>query len=137
MGYTHYWKLSRNFNQTEWNQIKTDVKSIVAYAMKQPFAQLDVLYAIDHFNINGIGDDSYEDFCIQREKTSFDFCKTARRPYDAICVAVLIYLDTMYSNKFSCSSDGYPKDWEQGLKLVQEALPQHINDLRIPYTVIN
>lgn len=54
------------------------------------------------------------------DQRGWSFCKTARKPYDVVVVACLIFLAADYG--FDVSSDGDVEEWEPGEKLVAEAL---------------
>ena len=54
---------------------------------------------------NGRDEDGHETFMIERTGTSWEFCKTARKPYDVYVVACLILLHH-YNPEFVWSSDG-------------------------------
>ena len=43
---------------------------------------------------------------IHRCEYEFYFCKTARKPYDAVCVALAIFMATCFPRHFSWHSDG-------------------------------
>lgn len=47
----------------------------------------------------------------------FDFCKTARKPYDQVVTAVLILCERFCPNWRDITSDGTPADWEPALEL--------------------
>ena len=69
---------------------------------------------------NGVGDDSYEScyFALDNEDYGFNFCKTARQPYDgAVCLALLCF-KKYFGEDFSYSSDGNSED--EGWKLATE-----------------
>lgn len=110
MGYTHYWRHSGLTNY-DWNKITHYVKKIADASD----VEVEIDFQPDYIRLNGIDDDSYEDFYISVESQS-DFCKTARRPYDEIVVAILMLLEDMCPT-FSWSSDGDPEDHVDGLAL--------------------
>jgi len=60
----------------------------------------------DRIMFNGLGEDGYETMEIKRTVDDFYCCKTARNPYDAVCVAVLIFMETCFRTQFSWHSDG-------------------------------
>jgi hypothetical protein len=77
---------------------------------------------------NGLGEDSHETFgwdaiCpinpIHRagKPFYFDFCKTARKPYDAVVTACLILLKQTYGEAVQVSSDGSWSEWQAGRDL--------------------
>src|SRR6266852_6136568 len=95
---------------------------------------------------NGAGDDSCETFCLNRvrppkqahhERRGWDFCKTARRPYDLAVTAALCYLATVTDPiSHSVSSDGHGRDYLDGLEEARRALPRYANILDIPMDIL-
>ena len=78
---------------------------------------------------NGIGDDGHETLFIPSVLTlgDFEFCKTARKPYDLIVTAV--YATLAHIGGVDCvevSSDGCSEDWVEGCDLASEILGQTI-----------
>lgn len=51
------------------------------------------------------------------ETFAFDFCKTARKPYDVMVVAALCRMAECGEDTIRVSSDGKPEDWEAGARL--------------------
>lgn len=121
MGYTNYWENHREFTADEWNALCSITKSIIKQAKLQgidivreyddhrpPQIDRDTGIPLAHgfyIRFNGKDDDGHETFCLSRGKTSFDCCKTARKPYDAVCVAILLTAQQI-NDKFSFRSDG-------------------------------
>lgn len=165
MGYTHYWTQKRNFTIAQWQQVITDLKAILHHAQHVEGIALangcgeggtSPEINDDRFAFNGLGDDSHETFVIHRkvqpleeyqtkDQRGWDFCKTARKPYDAVVVACLCYLATVTrkeeptthepiigSEVYSVSSDGGTDDFLAGLDLARVALPQYGNVLDLP-----
>ncbi len=52
---------------------------------------------------------------------SFNFCKTARKPYDEIVTAILAVVDKLAPGALEIGSDGDESDWEEGLALAKKA----------------
>lgn len=52
-------------------------------------------------------------------KGVFNFCKTARKPYDAVVTAVLMRAKLHYGNAVDVSSDGTWDEWAQGRALYE------------------
>lgn len=168
MGYTHYWNQERNLTKAQWAAVIADIRTIIAYAQHDCGIALangmgdggtspEINEA--HISFNGVGDDSHETFFITRtirtkpeyegERTDWGFCKTARKPYDAVVTACLCYLTTVTrredptshepiigSEAWDASSDGFGKDFLVGLDLARKALPQYGNVLDIPMGVM-
>lgn len=136
MGYTHYWTHECQFTESEWLTISKDIKAICT-ATKAAGVPLDVSIGeiVDGgfvTFVNGVGDDAHETFCLYQSPGGWDFCKTARKPYDLAVTACLCYLESVYSDKFSVDSDGYAEDWKDGVDLAKSALPRLDSTLRIP-----
>ncbi|UGY23790.1 hypothetical protein HU675_0038565 [Bradyrhizobium septentrionale] len=169
MGYTHYWTQKRDFTKTQWTEITADIKAILAHAQHVEGIVLagaggegktSPQFDADAIMFNGLGDDSHETFVVHRkrppleewqtpDRRGWDFCKTARKPYDRAVVACLCYLATVTrkedptthepiigSEAFSVSSDGDTADFLAGLDMARVALPQYGNVLDLPLTLM-
>ncbi len=108
MGYTHYWE-----GEAPIAKALPIIEKIVAQGARQgiPLAGWDgegePVITAEEIRFNGVGDDAHETFAIVAGETGFAFCKTARKPYDAIVVAILIALSEVEGpSTFSWSSDG-------------------------------
>jgi hypothetical protein len=167
MGFTHYFTQNRSFTVAEFKTVQNDVQQILKYAQHEagvplangagePSTSPDVNSKFVSFN--GVGDGAHETFIFNRVKATkpkyagdnnpnWDFCKTARKAYDDVVVAVLCYLTTttrtfvagepVYGSEvFTASSDGHGKDFMVGLDLARKALPHLANVLDIPLDVM-
>lgn len=67
------------------------------------------------FNGDGSLDLDHETFSVTPNPIDFEFCKTARKPYDIMACAVLISMKKHMVN-FSYSSDGDKEDWAPAKK---------------------
>lgn len=118
MGYTHYWSGQRDFTSVEWKAIKAGAKKIIAAAKKD-----GVLVAFEYtepkqkaeisdtrIRFNGIEDEGHETFALDIQREDFTFCKTARKPYDAVVVSILAMADKVAPGALKLSSDGTEKD---------------------------
>ena len=122
MGYTHYWRHGRMDAQA-WEDLKDDARRIAEAS------GLHLVYAIggengDTFVVNGIEDDAHEDFILNPWGTEFTFCKTARKPYDAVVGAVLIAAKDRLGDGFRVTSDGRwgADTWPAAAALYEAAL---------------
>lgn len=97
-------------------------------------------------SFNGLGEDGHETFILfqnrapllphqDKARRGWDFCKTARKPYDVAVTACLCYLESVYPGQISAESDGAAEDWQDGLALARRALPEKGNMLRIPLAI--
>ena len=90
MGYTHNWK-HETFSSEEWRLIAGYLHELVEKAAKN---EIYIQYESDdaspyevneeYIRFNGIEEDGHETFILSRRPCDFDFCKTARNPYDQI-----------------------------------------------------
>lgn len=124
IGYTHYWEQEGSFSQGEWENIATD--SIRAIEFCENLG-IELTSDYDHdekaeisdsrIRFNGVGKDSHETFILEknpRNRSSlnsssggdFNFCKTARKPYDLAVGLVLLITQKHAPNRIKVSSDG-------------------------------
>jgi len=155
MGYTHYWTQTRDFTREEWSQVREDMKALlkdVQHVQGIPLAngmgELGTSPEITDKKVwfNGAGDGSCETFCLYRvrppkeahhERRGWDFCKTARRPYDMAVTAALCYLATVTDPvSHSVGSDGHGRDFLDGLAEARRALPRYANILDVPMGIL-
>lgn len=150
MGYTHYWnfkqppvKLNSLVEKRYQLAIRQCNKIIRAYSkINGGLSGYNAHTIGDKYKgikLNGKGDLMHEDF-IMRETfldnfhnyslddwrheryNGFNFCKTARKPYDTVVVACLIVLQHYLKDWIKVSSDGDELDWELGLRLAKRVL---------------
>jgi hypothetical protein len=73
--------------------------------------------------INGRGDRGHEDFALREHFSQnidqFNFCKTARKPYDCVVVAALAILKHRLDDAIDVGSDGGAEDWDSGVALAR------------------
>ena len=64
------------------------------------------------FNGERKDDNCHETFIICVDRDGWDFCKTARKPYDtAVCLALLSFKE-VFGDDFEYTSDGGENEWE-------------------------
>jgi hypothetical protein len=116
MGYTHYWRReteeSKNVPTITWERFKIGAESIINQALDDGYAIISNLedpadiILDDIICFNGVEEESHETFVIERvELDSFNFCKTARKPYDDVVVSVLAHAKAVLPG-WKISSDG-------------------------------
>lgn len=157
MGYTHYWTHRKRFTNAEWQEVCDDLTAIVACGWAEgltvgtgcgesPLPTASAIVMGDEVIFNGVGDDAHETFHVYQNRRpldswqkpsqrGWDFCKTARKPYDVAVTAALCYLETCWDGRFEVSSDGHGHDWQDGLALARRALPEKGNMLDLPFDV--
>lgn len=130
MGYTHYWRINSDLTQ-EFPDFLDDARKVLRYVRDDelvagPYGTGVPFVVEDTISLNGVGDESHETFGIGVGATDFNFCKTARKPYDVVVTALLSLLKHHAPDKVSVSSDGYPSEWEDGVFLAREATDKDI-----------
>ena len=125
MGYTHYWRQTRDLTENEWDNVRQVAKKILkdnhgVILDNEPTDSQNLSITYDSVLCNGIGDDGHETFYLTRKmRNDFEFCKTAQKPYDKYIVAMLIAV-TQITDSITVSSDGDQSDWLEGLQLYVE-----------------
>lgn len=113
MGYTHYY----GFKKDSIKKLDENVLAVLRDIAKRYKDILEVEELDENgFSINGIGDDAHETFYVDfgerpewksdLDGIAFEFCKTARKPYDLPVCEMLLVLKAYYKKEFSLSSDG-------------------------------
>ena len=127
MGYTHYWTFSKKVSDIENGAEK--FKSAVELFKKGleilrneenedgivlDYAKLlgngigkgEPIIEDDKLIFNGKQPDDYETFGIALDSDGFDFCKTARQPYDPFVCLALLCFESAFGDDIEVSSDG-------------------------------
>lgn len=130
MGYTHYWSQKEEATKEQVAQVLKEIeimhKALPAYSKSGGGYCGDKELKLcswdgsgtPEFNEENIafnGDATegmdHESFVVNFKSTGFQFCKTARKPYDMMaCLSLLSLANNIPS--FSYSSDGNKDDWK-------------------------
>lgn len=141
MGYTHYFRFNP-IKKGSTKQVESSYQLAVLqcqrlvsrYNMARPSGDDTRLagYAAHckpgmykGLKINGRGENAHEDFILRehyKQNDVFNFCKTARKPYDLAVVACLVILKHYLGESIQVSSDGDVIDWRDGTKLARQLL---------------
>ena len=125
MGYTHYWKTEKAFSREQWTELSALAKKIFATTKIPVQFGYDIsnppIIDNDGIRFNGVDNEGHETFLLDRRPASFVFCKTARKPYDQVVLAVLMAAASVNPG-FSWSSDGDPQDHIHGKALYEKAI---------------
>ncbi len=147
MGYTHYWTFTKVKGKTKETEelyqkaVKDCQRIILAY--KKEFGGLagysahTKLGQYGGIDFNGAREEGHENFVLReqfKENYSFNFCKTAQKPYDEVVTACLIILSHYLGDNIKVSSDGYQEDWQSGLELVKKVL-KRVKKFSIPKNI--
>ena len=138
MGYTHYWT-PKVTSKEDWNQFVKDVtlmkrnlprysESAGGYFGKDASRNSKRVLrirggmgtgraAINQKEIWLNGDEKrgldHETFCITPDIKDWNFCKTARKPYDLLVCVILIHAHSELG--YEVSSDGDLEDWQPAI----------------------
>lgn len=143
MGYTHYFRQKRDLTDAEWNKLAVAVKSLINSVSNEVPVRFEddsakaPLIDDELIRFNGVEDDGHETFILTRTKRAkydyesqdeydsegaFNFCKTARKPYDVLVTAILLAAQHITDGAWDVSSDGDMTDWNDGFALVKKVL---------------
>jgi hypothetical protein len=134
MGYTHYYTQKELMTDKEIENIVTLSKHIIKdlpvysessggyYSDRELKIGADgeneggTMVTNTHICLNGYGpedeDLGHETFYMGFNDLGFEFCKTARKPYDYVVQAILAICHTVAPDKFDISSDGDSGEWQ-------------------------
>jgi len=139
MGYTHYWNV-REEGEKSFAFLLADTKTIID-AERSHVVLVNGMgdegtspeLSEGRIVFNGEDPDGYETFYFAKDGRGFQFCKTGRKPYDAIVCAVLIRAKVHYGDGIEISSDGdweNTEEWGQGALLCRELFGEAVDPLR-------
>lgn len=129
MGYTHYFKNKKSINEDDWNQLCDSFQQILdalpaniqvgAGGLGEEPKNKIINYRSGEICFNGKGSQSHETMLIhqKKQKESFNFCKTAHKPYDLAVCSLLILIENIAPYSHEISSDGDLLDWKEAHRL--------------------
>jgi hypothetical protein len=134
MGYTHYFKFkkvkgqAKQIEETYQKAILECQKICKVYREENKGTENSISGYAAHckvgeyggLDINGVKENAHENFVLREhfnQNEDFNFCKTARKPYDIVVTACLALLKHRLGDSIDVSSDGDPSDWIEGVAL--------------------
>lgn len=142
MGYTHYWRFHKGKIETEalrktFDEVSTecqillenlDPKIIICGGLGEgsPIMNETEIW----FNGDSREGLDHETFNISwKGKDGFNFCKTARKPYDLlVCMCLLSFRQHFPRNVFELSSDGNAEEWQEAVDLYNQITEKEIDN---------
>lgn len=135
MGYTRYWHRIKEIPQPTFQAIVGDFMKVLP-ALQVPLAggdgTGDPCLTAEEVIFNGVGDDAHETFLFPRVYSlrqgrivgglDFQFCKTARKPYDLAVAAFLIIAKHHLGANLHVTSDGGPSGFAAAISLCSTVL---------------
>jgi hypothetical protein len=151
MGYTHYWGVdtkkihgkTEKFEKLYQKAIRDCNKVIKAYYKENKGTDNSLSGYSAHckngayggINLNGKGDNMHETFLFRehlKQNRDFEFCKTARKPYDLVVVSCLSIMKFHLGAAIEVSSDGDFDDWIDGIDYANKVLRRTKNKIESP-----
>jgi hypothetical protein len=129
MGYTVYFEQNRPFTTEEWGKIRAAVIPMFHRLKQIKGGNGEGRPIIDNSDIMFNGDASkgeeHEGFQLSKCNSGFQFCKTARKPYDRYVKAVLCVADYYAPGALdiSCDGDNEPDCWTEGVRIANQYVP--------------
>jgi hypothetical protein len=151
MGYTHYWTCKATRGQARkieaaYQRAIKECNTVIRFAKKHEcnLSGYNAHMKANEYGgikLNGVGDDAHEDFTMREHFNQnispfflYQFCKTARKPYDIVVVACLCILKDRLGDAIEVSSDGDASDWIDGAALARLVLKRRID---VPQEIMN
>ena len=76
---------------------------------------------------NDLGHETFH--LTRKDSGNFNFCKTARKPYDLMVCAVLFLAKYHFKDKIKISSDGDMNDWTPAIEFVDKFFPEYVLEI--------
>ena len=143
MGYTHYFYRKAELDNQNFSRYAELVGKLVdtpeakeILAEEYDETSTPAIVTLDLIQFNGKDDEGHETFYFPRVMKHyeysenglvFEFCKTARKPYDKYVVASLIFAKVIFGKDVRFSSDGELSDMEEGKALAESVLGKKIS----------
>jgi hypothetical protein len=133
MGYTIYWEGKRAITKEEAKQIVSEIRNLISDNSNVVEIEFKEQECNNDYNINfnGLNENSHETFAFYYDankpkiKFDFQFCKTARKPYDFFVKKALMIIQRITQNKLKISCDGWNdetefSEWKDHLRNIQK-----------------
>ena len=129
MGYTHYWTFKKSpaeiadGKQKFANAValfKKGLEKLQGIALGDGSGTGEPIITDTVVYFNGKAPLEYETCAMSLESKGFDFCKTARMPYDPVVCLLLLCMADAFGDDFEYSSDGDIENGEEGWARAKE-----------------
>ncbi|KAF3905423.1 hypothetical protein ABW20_dc0101065 [Dactylellina cionopaga] len=121
MGYTHYWSGTLTKSEELFAEIRL-LFSVASCRVAGPSGEGEPVFERNIIAFNGAEQEGSHESAVLNfgQNIRFDFCKTARKPYDAVVGAVLLRC-AFHNPGFNIRSDGSWDEWSEARDLYQQA----------------
>lgn len=126
MGFTHYFTVASKVskaNRVAFINAVEDIIRVSGIPICNECGDVGTKPTItaDRIMFNGEGDDSHETFSVPFKDGGWDFCKTARKPYDKVVVAcLLIGMQLGVITKFTSDGSDSHTDFDEAKELLKK-----------------
>ena len=129
MGYTHYWKFKKSPAEIADGKekfanavalFKEGLKKLQDIPLGNGFGEGEPIITDTEVCLNGKVPEEHEGCVMLLESKGFDFCKTARKPYDPVVCLLLLCMADAFGDDFEYSSDGDIENGEEGWARAKE-----------------
>ena len=124
MGYAHYFELQKAEKKIPEKALKI-IEPILEEAYKTGLIQQEYdkpeppICTEKEIAFNGVGENGHETFYFRPNFTDFNFCKTARKPYDIVVMKVLLVLKCFFD--IDLGTDGnFEDEWQDVRNYMEE-----------------
>jgi hypothetical protein len=123
LGYSIYFSQKRHFTVSEWGDIRAAVIPMFNRLKQIKGGDGTGRPVIDNdqiiFNGDGSKSEDHETMVLDRNGNGFQFCKTARKPYDRFVKAVLVIANYYAPGalEVTCDGDGEAGCWDEGVRI--------------------
>lgn len=121
MGFTRYW----DFEKLDEEKFKdfSSTCQILIDSINIPLE--DVIINERQVRFNGVDEDGHETFNFNLDKSAFNFCKTATKPYDKVVCGCLYVAKLIFDDSIRINQDCDPSDDEQIVKRIKSILREN------------
>ena len=125
MGYTVFWSQKRPFTMQEWGDIRASAINMFNRLKQVKGGDGTGRPCIDNtdiiFNGDGSKEEDHETFRLEKNGNGFNFCKTARKPYDRFVKAMLVVANYFAPGalEVTCDGDDEPDCWTEGVRIAE------------------
>lgn len=133
MGYTHYMEMDKKISAANKKKIVADMKVLEKHFKANGLQLFDgigekkgVAYKKNYFTFNGDSSkgEAHESFYVEYGEDDYNFCKTARKPYDVAVTAAMVMIKTHLGDAVRISGDGSFEGFNDGIIEFNRAFPE-------------
>lgn len=130
MGYILYWTIKSNITE-KFPEFSKDCQKVIEHEIKNG-TKLSFECDLENkppltndttVRFNGVGEEGHETFLISTGDRDFQFCKTARKPYDTAVTACLLLAKYHFGSAIEISGDGRKEGFNKAFLVLSRVFP--------------